>query len=412
MIQIGDQVFAFGDPLVITALVGAGVVLLIVVLLITTVRRAGTSAAAVQYVASQLGRLSMDVNVLGQGQNQLAGNIQTVSDAQANAQVRVIQTMEARLAQVQAQVAERLADNALKSARSMSDLQERMKETLSGNSEKTTKSLTQLQERLATIDRAQTNIEKLSGDVLSLQDILSNKQRRGMFGEIQLTDIVSKALPAESYTLQATLSNGKRADCLVHLPNPPGPMVIDAKFPFEAYEAYAAAESKDDQAVALRALGAAVRVHIKAISEKYLIEGETADGALMFLPSEAVYAELHARLPEVVRAGFDARVWIVSPTTCMATLNTMRAILKDARMREQAGEIRKALRLLHRDVEIITEKAGKLETHLRQAGEDVSGVLTAATRAGKRADRLDNFDFEELAPDADPKVVPIAPPGG
>ncbi|WP_296425668.1 DNA recombination protein RmuC [Yoonia sp.] len=412
MIQIGDQVFAFGDPLVITALVGAGVVLLIVVLLITTVRRAGTSAAAVQYVASQLGRLSMDVNVLGQGQNQLAGNIQTVSDAQANAQVRVIQTMEARLAQVQAQVAERLADNALKSARSMSDLQERMKETLSGNSEKTTKSLTQLQERLATIDRAQTNIEKLSGDVLSLQDILSNKQRRGMFGEIQLTDIVSKALPAESYTLQATLSNGKRADCLVHLPNPPGPIVIDAKFPFEAYEAYAAAESKDDQAVALRALGAAVRVHIKAISEKYLIEGETADGALMFLPSEAVYAELHARLPEVVRAGFDARVWIVSPTTCMATLNTMRAILKDARMREQAGEIRKALRLLHRDVEIITEKAGKLETHLRQAGEDVSGVLTAATRAGKRADRLDNFDFEELAPDADPKVVPIAPPGG
>ena len=410
MIQIGDQMYAFSDPAVIAALVGAAIVLLILILLITTVRRAGRSGEAVQYVASQVGRLAMDVNALGQGQNQLAGNIQTVSDAQANAQVRVIQTMEARLAEVQAQMAERLADNALKSARSLSDMQERMKETLTGSSERTTKSLTQLQERLATIDRAQTNIEKLSGDVLSLQDILSNKQRRGMFGEIQLTDIVSKALPAESYTLQATLSNGKRADCLVHLPNPPGPIVIDAKFPFEAYEAYAAAESKENQATALRALGAAVRVHIKAISEKYLIEGETADGAIMFLPSEAVYAELHARLPEVVRAGFDARVWIVSPTTCMATLNTMRAILKDARMREQAGEIRKALRMLHRDVEIIGEKAGKLEVHLRQAGEDVSGVLTAATRAGKRADRLDNFDFEELAPDTDPKVVPIAPP--
>jgi DNA recombination protein RmuC len=107
-----------------------------------------------------------------------------------------------------------------------------------------------------------------------------------------------------------------------------------------------------------------VKVHIKAIAERYIIDGETADGALMFLPSEAVYAELHANLPEVVRAGFDARVWIVSPTTCMATLNTMRAVMKDARMREQAGEIRKALRLLHRDVEIIEERAGKLETHL------------------------------------------------
>ncbi|MBE0413677.1 DNA recombination protein RmuC [Yoonia sp.] len=408
MIQIGEQSYAFSDPAVIAALLGGAIVLLVLILLITAVRRAGRSGEAVEYVASQVGRLAMDVNALGQGQNQLAGNIQTVSDAQANAQVRVIQTMEARLAEVQAQMAERLADNALKSARSLSDMQERMKETLTGSSERTTKSLTQLQERLATIDRAQTNIEKLSGDVLSLQDILSNKQRRGMFGEIQLTDIVSKALPSDSYTLQATLSNGKRADCLVHLPNPPGPIVIDAKFPFEAYEAFAAAETKDDQALALRALGAAVRVHIKAISERYLIEGETADGAIMFLPSEAVYAELHARLPEVVRAGFDARVWIVSPTTCMATLNTMRAILKDARMREQAGEIRKALRLLHRDVEIIGEKAGKLETHLRQAGEDVSGVLTAATRAGKRADRLDNFDFEELAPET--AALPIAPP--
>lgn len=410
MIQIAGQTF---DQL--TVILAASVLIVVIVffvMLVMVVRRAGQSTDMVQYVAGQVGRLTQDVSVLGQGQNQLAGNIQTVSDAQANAQVRVIQTMETRLAEVQAQMAERLAENALKSARSLSDMQDRMKETLSGSSEKTTKSLTELQERLATIDRAQTNIEKLSGDVLSLQDILSNKQRRGMFGEIQLTDIVSKALPSDSYELQATLSNGKRADCLIHLPNPPGPIVIDAKFPFEAYEALAAAETKEDQKIALRNLGAAVKVHIKAISEKYILEGETADGALMFLPSEAVYAELHARLPDVVREGFAARVWIVSPTTCMATLNTMRAILKDARMREQTGEIRKALRHLHRDVEIIVEKAGKLETHLRQAGEDVSGVLTAATRAGKRADRLDNFDFEELAPTVDETVVPLAQPKG
>ena len=184
--------------------------------------------------------------------------------------------------------------------------------------------------------------------------------------------------------------------------------MIDAKFPLEAYEALVAADTKEQAARALAGLRQAVLVHIAAIADRYLIEGETADGALMFLPSEAVYAELHARLPDVVRKGFDARVWIVSPTTCMATLNTMRAILKDARMREQAGEIRKALRQLHRDVEMIGERAGKLETHLRQANDDVSGILVASERAGKRADRLDNFDFEELAPDAEaPRVVPL-----
>ena len=412
MIEIGEYVIMLDDPRVIAALVGAAITLLVVIMLVVMLRRAGQSAQSVHFVANQMARMAENVTVLGQGQNQLAGNIQSVSEAQATAQLHVVQTMEARLAEVNAQVAERLADSAMKSAHSMAEMQERMKESLTGSSEKTTKSLTELQERLATIDKAQTNIEKLSGDVLSLQDILSNKQRRGMFGEIQLTDIVSKALPADSYALQATLSNGKRADCLVHLPNPPGPIVIDAKFPFEAYEAYAAAETPELQKMALRDLGNAVRVHIKAISEKYIIEGETADGAIMFLPSEAVYAELHARLPNVVREGFDARVWIVSPTTCMATLNTMRAILKDARMREHTAEIRKNLKMLHRDVELIGEKATKLETHLRQAGDDVSGVITAATRAGKRADRLDNFDFEEIAPSDDNKVVPLAPPTG
>lgn len=406
MIQIGDTFYAFSDPAVLAVLGALATLLLILILLITTLRRAGQSAEAVNYVAHQMGRMSQDMIGLAQGQNQLAGNIQTVSDAQANAQVRVIQTMEARLAEVQAQVAEQLADNALKSAHSLAEMNERLKETLTGSSEKTTKSLTELQERLATIDRAQTNIEKLSGDVLSLQDILSNKQRRGLFGEIQLTDIVSKALPTDSFTLQATLSNGKRADCLVHLPNPPGPIVIDAKFPFESYEALARADTQDLQKIALRDLGNAVRKHIKDISERYIIDGETADGAIMFLPSEAVYAELHARLSEVVRAGFDARVWIVSPTTCMATLNTMRAILKDARMREQAGAIRKELSLLGGDVDRLVTRVGNLDRHFGQAAKDLEDIKISAEKAGKRANRLDNFDFAEIAPDAPP--VPIA----
>lgn len=410
MIQIGENIYDLSDPMVLGVILGGAILLLVLVLLIMTVRRAGKSTEAVQFVASQVGRLSQDVHSLGQGQQQLAGNISIVSEAQANAQVHVVQTMEARLAEVQAQMAERLAENAMKSARALTDMQERMKDTLTGSSEKTTKSLTELQERLATIDKAQTNIEKLSGDVLSLQDILSNKQTRGAFGEIQLQDIVSKALPSDSYTWQATLSNGSRPDCLIHLPNPPGPIVVDAKFPLEAYEALMAAETKPERERALTTFGQAIRTHIKKISESYLIEGETADGALMFLPSEAVYAELHSRLPHVVREGFTARVWIVSPTTCMATLNTMRAILKDARMREQTGAIRKELALLGGDVDRLVTRVGNLDRHFGQAAKDIEDIKISAEKAGKRAHRLDHFDFEEIAPDPETKVVPIMPP--
>ncbi len=408
MIQIGGTQINLSDPIIIAALVGAVIGLAIIILLLFTLRAGRKSAEPMIY---QLHQLSGAMQGLGAGQEQLKGNLSSVSDAQVAAQTQVIQVMETRLSAVQQQMNDRLHDNALKSTRSLSDMQERIDKVLHGSSEKTTKSLTQLQERLATIDRAQDNIEKLSGDVLSLQDILSNKQTRGAFGEIQLNDIVGKALPKDSYELQHTLTNGKRADCLIHLPNPPGPIVIDAKFPLEAYEALRRADPKSQQMVeAQRAMKTAVRSHIKAISDKYIIEGETADGALMFLPSEAVYAELHSNFPELVREGFDARVWIVSPTTCMATLNTMRAILKDARMREQAGAIRTTLRQLHRDVELVVERVDKLNTHFGQVRKDLDGIGTAAERAGKRAARLDNFDFEEIEPETDDVVVPLNAP--
>ena len=259
-----------------------------------------------------------------------------------------------------------------------------------------------LQERLTAIDAAQARIEGLSANVLTLQDILSNKQARGAFGEIQLRDLVSKALPPDGFTWQATLSNGRRADCLIHMPDPPGPLVIDAKFPLESYEALIA-----DPCQATRsAFRAAIRTHVRAIADRYVLPGETADGACLFLPSEAVYAELHANHAELVREGFAARVWIVSPTTMMATLNTLRAILKDHRMREQAGEIRRALAALHRDVELIVERAGKLEAHFDQARRDVEGLSTAAERAGKRAQRLDAFDFAQPEPPR-PRPAPI-----
>ena len=409
MIQFGDISLDPGDPATIAAAAAVAAVFSILILLVAAVRAAGRSARAAGPLAQQMGYLAQSVNALNQGQEQLRGGLQTVSDTQATGQTQMIQTVEARLATVQQQMQDRLSDNALRSQRAMTEMQERMRESLHGSSKQTTTSLTQLQERLATIDKAQDNITKLSGDVLSLQDILSNKQTRGAFGEIQLRDIVGKALPNDSFSLQHTLSNGKRADCLIHLPNPPGPIVIDSKFPLEAYEALRSAKTEHALKQAVAQMKVAIKKHISDISEKYIIEGETADGALMFLPSEAVYAELHANFPELVRIGFDARVWIVSPTTCMATLNTMRAILKDARMREQAGAIRKELALLVTDVDRPGNRVGNLDRHFTQASKDIEEIKISADKAGKRAHRLDNFDFEEIEETAR-NVVPLKEP--
>lgn len=380
MITLFGQSYAWDAPEV---LVLGGVALAVLILLVLIWRAAGRSAVMAGPLMREMGWLSQRVQQLGDGQERLAGGLHHVSEAQAVSQTAMLRMMEQRLAEVQRQ----------------------MGESLHGTATRTARSLGELHQRLETIDKAQANIEKLSGNVLSLQDILSNKQTRGAFGEIQLHDIVQKALPKDAFTMQATLSNGKRADCLVHLPNPPGPIVIDAKFPLEAYEALRRAENPRQMQEAGQLLRVAVRTHIRAISERYIIEGETADGALMFLPSEAVYAELHANFPDVVREGFAAKVWIVSPTTCMATLNTMRAVLKDARMREQAGAIRKELSLLYNDVERLGARVENLDRHFGQAAKDIEEIKISTDKATKRARRLDNFDFEELAPDDPAKVI-------
>ena len=384
MIQIGDKSIALDDPVALGALVGAVILLVFLILLIMAVRASGRSARLAEPLSLQMMQLGQRVEGLGNGQQQLAGGLSHVSEAQAASQSAMLQLMEKRLAEVQ----------------------ERMTENLHGSARRTAQSLGDLQQRLQAIDKAQDNITKLSGDVLSLQDILSNKQTRGAFGEIQLTDIVSKALPSDSFTLQHTLTNGRRADCLIHLPNPPGPICIDSKFPLEAYEALRRAKTAWEVNEAAKFLRSSVKKHIRDISEKYILDGETADGALMFLPSEAVYAELHANFPELVREGFAARVWIVSPTTCMATLNTMRAILKDARMREQAGAIRRELGLLFSDVERLGTRVENLDKHFTQASKDISDIKISADKAGRRARRLDNFDFEELAPETEPTILP------
>ncbi|MBE9637630.1 DNA recombination protein RmuC [Salipiger mangrovisoli] len=375
MIEIAGQTIGFDDPRLWMA---AGVAVLALLMIMAI--RASNRAARLGYPLSQL---SQRVQALSEGQERLTGGLHHVSEAQVKSQNAMLQLMEKRLAQVQ----------------------QNMSENLHGTARRTAHSLGQLQERLKTIDQAQENITRLSGDVLSLQDILSNKQTRGAFGEIQLNDIVSKALPPDAYAMQATLSNGRRADCLIKLPEPPGHIVIDAKFPLEAYEMLRRAETPEAKQRAGQAFRMSVRKHLRDISDRYILDGETADSALMFLPSEAVYAELHASFPEVVREGFSLRVWIVSPTTCMATLNTLRAVLKDARMREQAGAIRRELGLLHQDIERLESRVENLDRHFGMAARDLSEIRVSAEKAGRRAQKLDNFDFEDLAPEG--RIVPL-----
>lgn len=370
--------YFLANNIYLISLVVIGLLLIVTLLLILRKSKDPAEPSEVSF-----SNLNEQIRILADGQQQLTGSLKTIGEVQAASQSKLLNLINERLAEVQ----------------------NTMGESLQGSATKTARSLGELQQRLETIDKAQENIEKLSGNVLSLQDILSNKQTRGAFGEIQLNDIVIKALPSDSYKFQYTLSNGKRADCLIDLPNPPGAIVIDSKFPLEAYESLRSSSNSSELLEANRMMKTSVRQHIKSIAEKYIIEGETAEGAIMFLPSEAVYAELHANFSDVVREGFDAKVWIVSPTTCMATLNTMRAILKDARMREQAGAIRTELGLLFKDVERLSERVMNLDRHFVQASKDIEEIKISAKRAGNRARKLDNFDFEEVT--TDPKIVEL-----
>jgi DNA recombination protein RmuC len=298
--------------------------------------------------------------------------------------------MEERLKAEQRALTERLHERE-------ATLNKTLAEGLQTTTKKTLESINKVEVRLAVIDKAQANIADLSGQVVNLQNILSNKQARGAFGEIQLNDLVRQVLPPSAYRFQAQLGNGKRADCLLELPNPPGAIAIDAKFPLESYHALHAARDEVAKKSAERAFRDAMQTHIKDISERYILAGETADAALMFLPSEAVYAELHANFPAVVEASYRARVFIVSPTTLWATLNTVRAILKDVRMKEQAGLIQKEVQTLLADVVRLDDRVGKLQRHFDQAGDDMRQIRISTDKVGKRAERIESVQLEDEA---------------
>ena len=323
---------------------------------------------------------------------------------------RLSQMAETTAAQ-QAQLAERLQaqERALSKMLEdrLADLGKRVGDSLQQNSTRTGETMATLQERLAVIDAAQKKITDLSTQVVGLQDILSNKQARGAFGEIQLQDLVQAALPPSAYGFQVTLGNNRRADCLIHLPNPPGSIVIDAKFPLEGYRLLVDAEDDAGRVAARRRFATDVLTHVRHIAERYIVPGETAESALMFLPSEAVYAELHANLGDIVQQSYGHRVWIVSPTTLMATLNTVRAVLKDVHMREQAGVIQKEVMTILEDLGRLDHRVENLEKHFSMAEKDLREIRISADKVARRGERIGELEFED--PEADKALPPATP---
>jgi DNA recombination protein RmuC len=273
----------------------------------------------------------------------------------------------------------------------------RLGQTISEQTRATHENLSRLQERLATIDSAQGNIQALAGQVVQLQAILSNKQTRGAFGQSRMEAIVADGLPMGTYEFQATLSNGNRPDCLVRMPNDAPSLVIDAKFPLEAWNAIRAAETPETQKAAAQAFRRDVEIHIRDIAGKYLIQGETQDTAFMFVPSESVFAEIHENFEALVQRAHRSRIVIVSPSLLMLSIQVIQAILKDARMREQAHVIQGEVIRLMEDVTRLDERVRRLQTHFGQATRDIDEILVSASKVTKRGQKIEALELSSNA---------------
>jgi DNA recombination protein RmuC len=274
---------------------------------------------------------------------------------------------------------------------------------LESQAQTTGESLGKLNERLAVIDAAQSRMSEMTREVVSLKDILSNKQSRGAFGQGRMEAIVRDGLPVGAYEFQFTLSNRARPDCVIRLPGDARLLAVDAKFPLEGFTALRSARDDETRKTALARVRTDVGKHVKDIAERYLLPGETQDVALMFVPSEAIYSDLVDHFDELVQKAHRARVVIVSPTLMMMAISVAQAILRDARMRDEAHQIQAEVGKLMNDVRLLVERAGKLETHFRQAQEDLAGVGAASARVARRGERIESMDFsregEAPAPD-------------
>jgi len=263
-----------------------------------------------------------------------------------------------------------------------------LRETLDKQQESSILAIHQLNERLAVIASAQRNLSELSGQVGQLQKILDNKQARGSFGEHQLEELIRDALPPEGYSFQHTLATGRRVDCLIMFPKPPGPTAVDSKFPLESYRKIVEAKDEDDRKSFRKMFSMDISRHLEDIASRYIVPGETAESALMFVPTETIFSEIHTHHDAVVRKGHQLRVYIVSPSTMWATLNTMRAILRDLRIQEQAGVIQKEAAEMAKDADRLNQRVAALEKNYAQMVDEFRKIRISTDKITARAHNI------------------------
>lgn len=374
-----DPVFQFGDIIILgrdLLIAGLAALLLFGWLLL---RGMGKSRMQQQKLVEEAQRRAEELEArlldMSRTQSEITGQVRTMSDVLSNRQSELMRAVNERL----------------------DGMGQRLNSSVSESSKGTQESLSKLQERLAVIDRAQTNITELSGQVVQLQQVLANKQTRGAFGQMRMETIIADGLPNGAYSFQSSLSNNTKPDCIVFMPNDAPSLVIDAKFPLEAYNMLQETADLPSQKEATARFKRDVDVHIRAIADKYFIKGETQDTAFMFVPSESVFAAIHEQFEDLVKKAHRSRIVIVSPSLLMLSIQVVQAILKDARMRELAHVIQAEVAALRDDTLRLDERVNKLQTHFRQANKDIDDILISTSKVVRRGQKIEDLEMGEIA---------------
>jgi DNA recombination protein RmuC len=360
----------------------AAVALVLLLAMAWSLRRSRRERAAEAAAAAERAR-EMDDKVaeLVRTQSEITGRLQTVAEVFGSRQSDFARLISERL----------------------DGLQHRVGQGLEASTRHQGEHLTKLNERLAVIDAAQKNLTDLTGEVVGLKDILANKQARGAYGQGRMEAIIRDGLPGGAYEFQATLSNRTRPDCLVRLPGDERGLVVDAKFPLECFTQFRAATSDEARQKAGQRVRADIGVHVRSLAEKYLIPGETQDMALMFVPAESVYADLAEHFDDVVQKAHRARIVIVSPSLLALAIQVLQALVRDARIRDEARVIQTEVQKLLADVGRLSERVGKLDSHFRQAQDDVAQIRTSAEKIVKRGQNIEALEFDD--PPSKPELV-------
>jgi DNA recombination protein RmuC len=359
----------------VTLGLAALVILLLAIIVWSILKNSGRQALEAATSAERAREFDDKVAEMNRLQAELTGRMQTMAEIFGTRQGDLVRHMGERLDALRTQVGQGIETSGLR----------------------TNESLGKLNERLAVIDAAQKNLTDLTSEVVSLRDVLANKQSRGAYGQGRMESIVKDGMPAGFYVFQPTLSNRTKPDCMVTLPGDSRGLVIDAKFPLEGFTAFRGAKDDDARRIAGQRVRQDIGVHLKDIAEKYLIPGETQDMALMFVPSESIYADLHEHFDDLIQRSHRARLVIVSPSLLALAIQVMQSLVRDARMRDEAQVIQSEVGKLLNDVRLLGERVEKLDTHFRQAVGDVEAIKTSSEKVVKRGDRIGAMEFDAPA---------------